>query len=140
MRVECDRFDRWASLYRDNRLPGRARTAVERHLTLCPVCGARFAAYTTVLDRTRPPEVRSSLILADVTHELPPRPEPAEEGRPARAALTLTVWIFGLAVLASLLLSAYVLGYRAGFQNQRATSPAAAELGPPAPAPGASRE
>lgn len=130
MRVECDRFDRWASLYRDNRLPGRARTAVERHLTLCPVCGSRYAAYTAVLDRTRPPPVRSSLILADVTHQMPPRRDPAESRRPARAALSVTVWLLGLAVLASLLAAAYVLGWRAGVQHHVATAPAAAEYQP----------
>lgn len=130
MRVECDRFDRWASLYRDNRLPGRARTAVERHLYLCPVCGARYEAYTAVLDRTRPPEVRSSLILADVTHEMPPRPDPEASRRPARAAMSTSLWLFWLLVLASLLAAAYVLGYRAGVQRRHPTGPTAAEHAP----------
>ena len=54
MKVECDRFERWASLYRDYRLPGRARTAVERHLSYCQTCAARYAILTGTLDTLRP--------------------------------------------------------------------------------------
>jgi len=114
MRVECDRFERWASLYRDFRLPGRARTAVERHLGLCPSCAARYEAYSTVLDQARPSAVPSSLIPADVSHEIPHR-KPATAPRPfRRLAFALVLWFLGVALLAALLAAAFVLGYRTG--------------------------
>jgi len=114
MRVECDRFERWASLYRDFRLPGRARTAVERHLGLCPGCAARYEAYSAVLDQAKPAMIPSSLIPADVTHEIP-TPKPATRPRPwRRFAFALMLWVLGVIVLAALLAAAFVLGYRTG--------------------------
>lgn len=114
MRVECDRFERWASLYRDYRLPGRARTAVERHLSYCPACSARYEAYTRALDTARTPPLPSGLIPADVTHEIPPRKNDFERGRWKRFGLGLAVWLLGVILLLGLLGAAFVLGFRAG--------------------------
>jgi anti-sigma factor RsiW len=119
MRVECDRFDRWASLYRDFRLPGRARTAVERHLGYCKVCAARYEAYTASLDAARTEPTASSLIPADVTHEIPARPTsdiaPVWRGRVGG----LAVWLLGVGMLLALLAAAFVLGFRAGTRSSR---------------------
>ncbi len=118
MRVECNRFERWASLFRDFRLPGRARTAVERHLSYCPVCAARYEAYTQALDTARTSPMPSGLIPADVTHEIPAPKSDFERGRWKRFGLGVAVWLLGLILLLSLLGAAFVLGFRAGARSE----------------------
>jgi len=122
MRVECDRFERWASLFRDHRLPGRARTAVERHLSFCQACAARYQAYTAALDGARMEPASSSLIPADVTHEIPAR-RPAEDPASWRhRAGSVALWLFGVVVLLALLAAAFLLGHRAGARAARPDS------------------
>jgi len=121
MRVECNRFERWASLYRDYRLPGRARTAVERHLGYCSTCSARFEAYGKVLDSVLSPPLTSSLIPADVTHEIPPMKKNggnlSNRRKWKQRGLGILVWLLGVVLLTALLTTAFVLGYRAGVHS-----------------------
>jgi predicted anti-sigma-YlaC factor YlaD len=118
MRVECDMFDRWASLYRDHRLPGRARTAVERHLGYCLSCGRKYEAYAVALHEAKIAPSPSGLIPADVTHELRPRPTPGAPRNWRRIGAMIGLWFFGTAVLAAMLAAAFVLGFRAGARQE----------------------
>lgn len=117
MRVECDMFDRWASLYRDHRLPGRARTAVERHLGYCLSCGRRYEAYVVALHEAQSTPATSGLIPADVTHQLRPKAAAKRPPEWARLAKLTFVWAFGTVVLLAMLAAAFSLGYRAGVRQ-----------------------
>ncbi len=120
-------FGRWASLYRDRRLPGRARTAVERHLTICGQCAQRYEGFVIALHEANVAPMAGGLIPADVTHQLP-NPDPRRRVR--RTLVSFALWLLGLAVLVGLLATAYVAGYRRAVDEVRAQDPPAATARP----------